>query len=282
MSNEKNSQEEARVKALHLHARQGMSLWAYHLIRAVVKPFVRLWFRFHYEGAEHIPATGPVIIAPNHKSFFDTFFIGVASPRPVRFMAKSELMKGIMGWLFVRLGAFPVERGGSDALAIETAHYLLEQGEVLVIFPEGTRVEDPHALGSPHHGAGRLALDTGAPIVPSAITGTHKLFLGPLVLPRRVQLAFSAAVPPAPVQEKEDAVKELIDEQVWPAVRQNYTRQLARPGLALGTLAALGLGAKLLADRQARAQTRLVGIVEPKKIRRRKKRARLLSRLHLR
>ncbi|MGD0452256.1 MAG: lysophospholipid acyltransferase family protein [Solirubrobacteraceae bacterium] len=251
----------------------------YALVRFLLTPALRLWFRVRISGREHVPAHGAAIIAPNHKSFLDAFFVGIATRRHVRYMAKAELFKGPSGWLLLRLGAFPVLRGEADAEALETARLILEQGGVLVVFPEGTRVEDPHALGAPHHGAGRLALMTGAPIVPAAIAGTQRLWLGPLPKPRRVQVAFLAAIDPARVADHADALSELVDHELWPAVQREYGRELARPGLILAALAAIGLGGGLLARRRARAETHLLGIVEPLKLRRRKSRKRALARL---
>ena len=95
------------------------------------------------------------------------------------------------------LGAFPVRRGSADADALETARVILRQGGLLSLFPEGTRVRDRDGLGEPRRGAARLALETGAPLVPAAITGTDRLFLGPLPKPKRVQLAFARADPGA-------------------------------------------------------------------------------------
>jgi len=181
--------------------------------------------------------------------------------------------------VFVRLGAFPVRRGRADAEAIETARTILDQGGVLVMFPEGTRVEDPHAVGAPHHGAGRLALQTGAPIVPTAISGTHKLWLGPIPKPRRVQVTFAPAIEPRQLAGRPHAVDEIIDGLVWPSVRREYGRQLARPGLILAGLAAIGLGTGLLARRRAGAVPRLLGVIEPRKVRARRARQRRRERL---
>ena len=272
-----------RLDRAHRRARErGVSTWLYRLVRVLVTPPLRLWFRLRVDGAEHLPADGPAIIAPNHKSFLDAFFVGLATRRPVRFMAKTELFKGPLAWPMVRLGAFPVRRGQSDADAIETARVILEQGGVVVLFPEGTRVEDPHALGAPHHGAGRLALDTGAPIVPAAITGTSHLWFGPFPKPHRVRVGFAPAIDAQQLQGRPNAVEELVDHELWPAVQLQYGRQLARPGLVLAALAAIGLGGGLLARRQAKATPRLLGVVEPLKIRRRKSRRDLLARLRLR
>src|SRR5687767_4937313 len=161
----------------------------------------------HVSGAACIPSEGAAIVAPNHKSFWDSFFIGVCTRRHLRFMAKTELIEARYGRVLVRLGAFPVRRGQSDEDALETARTILRQGGLLALFPEGTRVRDPGQLGHPRRGAGRLALETGAPLVPAAITGTDRLFAGPLPKPRRVQVAFSEPIdvshrPPPPTRRR--------------------------------------------------------------------------------
>ena len=270
-----DERDDANLDRAHLHARErGVLGPLYGLVRLLVTPVLRGWFRVRIAGTDHIPATGAAIIAPNHKSFLDPFFVGIATRRHVRYMAKTELFKGPLGRLLLGLGAFPVRRGEADAAAMQTARLILEQGGLVVVFPEGTRVEDPDALGSPHHGAGRLALQTGAPIIPAAIAGTQKLWLGPVPKPRRVQLAFLPAIDTQQLSDRPDAVSELIDRELWPAVQREYGRELARPGAILAGLAAVGLGAGLVARRQARANTRLLGVVEPRKARRRKGRKR--------
>ena len=252
-----------------------MSRVLYAIVRPLAALALRSWFRVSISGAEHLPAEGPAIVAANHKSFLDAFFLGLATRRHVRFMAKTELFRGPLRWLFTRLGAFPVRRGESDAEALTTARAVLEQGGLLIVFPEGTRVEEPDALGSPHHGAGRLAVETGAPIVPAAITGTSHLWLGPIPKPRRVGIAF---LPAARVTDSTDATK-LIDRTVWPAVQEEYGRLSATPGLIAAGLAALGLGGVVAARRRKPTKPRLLGVVPPRRLRRRKSRlGRLLRR----
>jgi len=271
--------ESENLDRAHRHARErGVSRLLYAVVRFLLTPALRLWFRVRISGAEHLPAQGAAIIAPNHKSFLDAFFVGIATHRHVRFMAKTELFRGVLGWAFLRLGAFPVRRGEADLQAITTARTILEQGGLLVLFPEGTRVEDPDALGSPHHGAGRLAIETGAPIIPAAITGTDHLWLGPIPKPRRVELAFLEPLDPRQLVGRPNAVTELIDRELWPAVQAQYGLQLARPGLVLTLLAGLGIGTGLLARRRARATPRLLGKVKPRKVRRREARQRILAR----
>jgi len=237
-------------EAHRLAREKGVSGWLYALVRGIVSPLFRLYFRMHISGAEHIPAEGPAIVAPNHKSFWDSFFIGVCTRRHLRFMAKTELIEARYGKLLVRLGAFPVRRGQADEDALETARVILGQGGLLALFPEGTRVRDPDNLGHPRRGAGRLALETGAPLVPCAITGTEKIFRGGLPVPRRVQVAFSPPISVSELAPSPEAATELIEEMVWPEVEGSYRRLRARPTLIAAGLAALGIGGGLLARRR--------------------------------
>ena len=264
---------------LHARARErGVSRGLYAFARLLLTPLLRGWFGLHVDGREHLPAEGAVIVAPNHKSFIDAFFVGMASRRPVRFMAKSELFHAPLGALLVRLGAFPVRRGEHDTDALESARAILRQGGVVVVFPEGTRVQDPDALGAPHHGAGRLAIDTGAPIVPTAIAGTAHLWLGPIPKPRHVRVAFRPPILPSEACGP-DAVGELVDDRLWPEVREEYGRLRAAPGLILSALTALGVGAGLLARRQDSSLPKMLGVLPPLKLRRRSARDRLWARL---
>jgi 1-acyl-sn-glycerol-3-phosphate acyltransferase len=266
------------LERVHGRARErGVSPGLYAAARVLLTPLLRGWFGLHVEGAAHVPAAGPALIAPNHKSFMDAFFVGMAVRRHVRFMAKSEIFRGPLAGLLVRLGAFPVRRGERDEDALETARAILEADGVIVVFPEGTRVQDPDALGAPHHGAGRLAVQTGAPVVPTAIAGTAHLWLGPLPKPRHIRVAFCRPVS-APAGAGPEGVSELVDRRLWPEVREEYGRLRAAPGVILSLLAALGLGAGLLA-RQERALPRVLGVVEPLRRRRRSARARLWARV---
>ncbi|MCA1679457.1 MAG: 1-acyl-sn-glycerol-3-phosphate acyltransferase, partial [Actinobacteria bacterium] len=203
---------------------KGVSRPLYALARALVTPIMRLWFGLRFDNPERIPREGPVIIVPNHKSFWDSFFIALATPRHVRFMGKTELFTGVKGRLFIKLGAFPVLRGESDAEALETARIVLRQGGVLALFPEGTRIRDPETLGEPRSGAGRLALETGATLVPAAISGSERLFLGPLPKPRRVRIAFGEPIAVEEDVPTREAAHELVADEVWPQVEREFGR----------------------------------------------------------
>jgi 1-acyl-sn-glycerol-3-phosphate acyltransferase len=135
-------------------------------------PVIRRYGRLRVEGAENLPPEGPVIIAADHRSMFDIPVMVVASPRPVYFMAKRELYGDpARAWLWHHLGGFPVRRQATDLRAIDTAMALLERGDAVALYPEGTRSRSgemlPFLLG-----AAWLGLKTGAPVVPCGVIGT--------------------------------------------------------------------------------------------------------------
>jgi len=246
-------------EAHRLARTKGVSKPLYAVVRAILVPFMRIYFRLRIEGAQWIPQSGAAIIAPNHKSIWDSFFIAAATKRHLRFMGKSELFEGPFGRTLVRLGAFPVRRGQSDEEALETARMILRAGGLLSLFPEGTRFRDPDTLGTPRRGAARLALEMGAPLVPAAITGTEWLFAGPVPKPKRVQVAFGEPIsvetnPPTPATP--EAASELLSEQLWPEVSAEFSRLRARPGLIVAGLAALGLAGFVARRRGVGQRTR--------------------------
>ncbi|HVF77497.1 MAG TPA: lysophospholipid acyltransferase family protein [Solirubrobacteraceae bacterium] len=243
-------------EAHRLAREKGVSRPLYAVLKAVLQTFARLYFRLRIEGAERIPRDGAVIIAPNHKSFWDPFFIGVAMRRRVRFMGKSELFERRTGRLLVRLGAFPVRRGTADTEAMETARTVLRQGGVQALFPEGTRIRDPDELGKPRSGAGRLALEAGAPLVPAAISGTERLFLGPLPKPKRVAIFFGEPIDVEALEPSPDVARELVADELWPEVQREFGRLRARRGLIAAGIAALGLGAGAVAMQRRRVHQR--------------------------
>ena len=240
------------AEAHELARERGASKVATRTARGFAIPYMKLLYALSIEGAERIPDEGPVIVAPNHKSFWDAFFVAAATKRPIRFMGKSELFEGRGGRMLVRLGAFPVRRGASDAEALETARRILLDGGLLALFPEGTRVRDPLKLGEPHKGAARLALETGATIVPCAITGTERLFAGPVPRPGRVRVSFGEPITVTAAEPTPEAASELLDDKVWPEVESERQRLLTHPGVIAGALAALGVGAGIAAKRRRR------------------------------
>ena len=158
----------------------------YYAVGALSLPVVRLLFRLRATGLEHLPAEGGFVLAANHTSNFDPWPLGLPlfPRRWLRFMAKSELYWWPLGRLLDAAGAFPVERGRGDVEAIAKAVELVRAGEVVVMFPEGTRQRKglrKRWEARPHTGAARIALRAGVPLVPAAIKGTDRLVrLGPL------------------------------------------------------------------------------------------------------
>ena len=158
----------------------------YRAVGVLSLPVVRHVFRLKATGLEHLPAEGGFVLAANHTSNFDPWPLGLPlfPQRWLRFMAKSELYWWPLGRVLDAAGAFPVERGRGDLEAIAKAVELVRSGEVVVMFPEGTRQRKglrKRWEARPHTGAARIAQRAGAPLVPAAIKGTDRLArLGPL------------------------------------------------------------------------------------------------------
>jgi len=157
----------------HERARRRGPDWVYDLVRLVLTPYIVLFFRTRCIDSYNVPAEGPVIIAPNHFSFLDHFFVAVYLRRKVRFMAKSQLFKRPMQFIYRHGGVFPVRRGHRDEEAFKTARTILGRGDLVVMYAEAGRSRS-QTLGKPRHGLGRLALETGAPVIPTAIAGSEK------------------------------------------------------------------------------------------------------------
>jgi 1-acyl-sn-glycerol-3-phosphate acyltransferase len=147
--------------------------WVYDVARLLLTPLCMVLFRARCQDAANVPRSGPAILAPNHFSAMDHFFCGLYLRRRVRFMAKSQLFRGVLQWILYRGGAFPVQRGRHDERAIATALAILADGGLVVIYPEGGRSRSGR-IGErgARRGVGRLALESGAPVVPVAIHGS--------------------------------------------------------------------------------------------------------------
>jgi 1-acyl-sn-glycerol-3-phosphate acyltransferase len=185
---------------------------AYQFLHRVgFRDLLRRLYRIEVVGAERIPASGPAILAANHESIWDPFILGVATPREIHYMAKSELFRSRPLAAAMRsLNAFPVERGGGDQAAISEAGRLLAGGAVLGIFPQGT--SKPELQIGWHRGAARLALATGAPLVPVRLSGTRRV-----PLPTRIRIVVGEPIVVEPGRPTIAAAKSLT-EQVEHAV----------------------------------------------------------------
>jgi len=157
----------------------------YKFVGLISWPFVMGLYRLRALGVEHLPEGG-FVLAANHTSNFDPWPLGIPllPHRQLRFMAKSELFNPLFAPVLRAGGAFKVRRGEGDVEAVRTAVELVKEGEIVVMFPEGTRrrkgLRKKHVARA-HTGAARIALGAGAPLVPAAIKGTERLSrLGPL------------------------------------------------------------------------------------------------------
>src|SRR5256885_5373112 len=190
----------------------------YWLVRGVLQPFFHLYFRMNRLGREHVPTEGAFIIAANHRSFVDPFIIGTLVRRPVYFVAKKELFGNrLQAWFLNAMGAFPIGRGNADQDAMSTAREILERGDVVVIFPEGTRIR-PGALGRPKSGVGRLALQTGAPVVPVAVIGTEAIRRGWRIRPHKVRIRVGRPLTFPRVEQPSPHLARAVTERIWPCI----------------------------------------------------------------
>ncbi|HEY4825604.1 MAG TPA: 1-acyl-sn-glycerol-3-phosphate acyltransferase [Solirubrobacteraceae bacterium] len=242
-------------EALHRRAREkGVNPVVLLIVRAILTPFFLIYLQMRRIGREHIPAEGPVILAANHRSFFDPFVIGTMTRRPVYYVAKQELFtyNRLLSWLLNALGAFPVARGAGDQETIETAKIILARGEIVLMFPEGTRTR-PGSLGRPKRGVGRLALESGAPVVPIAIIGTEDIRKSWRIRPRKVRLR---AGPPLRFPKLENASPALagaVTDRIWPCVMLQWEWLGGMPPIRRAAVIGAGSAGTSLAVLLARA-----------------------------
>jgi 1-acyl-sn-glycerol-3-phosphate acyltransferase len=156
----------------HERARRRGPDWAYELVRMLVVPYIAIVYRGRCIDSQKVPNEGPVLLAPNHFSFLDHFFVAGYLRRKVQFMAKSQLFARPLQFIYTHGGVFPVLRGRRDEEAFKTAHAILARGDMVLMYLEGGRSRSGE-LGQARPGVGRLALESGVPVVPVAIHGSQ-------------------------------------------------------------------------------------------------------------
>lgn len=179
-----------------------MNLYAFGkgLVKTVLSPL----YRFEIIGAENFPKEGGILLCSNHIHALDPPVVGMTAPRTVHFMAKEELFKApILGPILPKVNAFPVKRGMSDREALRTALKILKSGEVVGLFPEGTRSTDG-VLKKGLSGAGFFALRGNADVMPCAIIGPYKTF-------RKVKVVYGEPIRMEPFRERKASVDEVTE-----------------------------------------------------------------------
>jgi 1-acyl-sn-glycerol-3-phosphate acyltransferase len=159
----------------HRRAREREPNWVHEVVRVLTGVWGLVLNRMRCIGAKNVWKRGAMIIAPNHFSWFDHFYTGSFTPRRVRFMGKSQIFKGPMAWIFSTGGVFPVRRGHQDEETFITARTILRKGRAVVMYCEGGRSRTGKLSETAKRGLGRIALESGAPVVPVAIYGSHRV-----------------------------------------------------------------------------------------------------------
>jgi 1-acyl-sn-glycerol-3-phosphate acyltransferase len=207
----------------HRRARTKRPNWMYEAVRMVLTPYLLLVYRARCIDSDNVPADGPAIIAPNHFSYLDHFFVAVFLRRKVQFMAKSQLFSPPMQAVYSNGGVFPVRRGHNDEEAFVTAHRVLERGGIVVMYAEAGRSRTGE-LGKPRHGLGRLALESGAPVVPTAIAGSEQVRNWKRLQFPKVTAQFAEPLRFEPVEEPTRDQAQVASEIVFGRVKEIHGR----------------------------------------------------------
>lgn len=191
-------------------------MFFYHLLRYFVHAVCSIYFRIEFHGAERVPREGAVILAPNHASYADPIWVSIPLTRRLRYMAWDKMFKvPLLGWLMRAFGAFPVNVEAGDRRALRSSLDHLRAGGALMIFPEGsrTRTGRPTAFKP---GVVRLALETGAPIVPVTIMGGYRAYSPHHKFPRpgKLKLYYHEPIRLTPPEDGDkEALKAYLHEQ---------------------------------------------------------------------
>jgi 1-acyl-sn-glycerol-3-phosphate acyltransferase len=201
----------------HERTRSGRPDWVYELVRLLLTPYVALIYRGRAIDSDKVPSDGPVLLAPNHFSFLDHFFVAAYLRRKVQFMAKSQLFQPPLQWIYTHGGVFPVLRGRRDEEAFKTAHTILDRGDMVLMYLEGGRSRTGD-LGEARPGVGRLALESGVPVVPVAIFGSQNARNWKKLQFPKVTVQFGDPIRfeqvEQPTREQAQAASELVFEDV--------------------------------------------------------------------
>jgi 1-acyl-sn-glycerol-3-phosphate acyltransferase len=232
----------------HERARTREPDWVYEVCRVLTSLYAWTFLRARPIETEHLPGSGGVILAPNHFSFMDHFLIGCFTRRKIRFMAKSQLFKRPMQFIFTHGGVFPVRRGARDEDVFITAEAILARGGAIAMYCEGGRSRTGKVAEQAKRGIGRLALETGAPIVPIAIFGSSHVRNWKRLQFPRVTVHYGEPMRFSPIERPTREQEQAVADEVLLEIRRLYAglQEHGRKGVRSRLRAERGTGEKAL------------------------------------
>src|SRR5205807_2651986 len=206
----------------HERARTREPDWVYELVRIITSLYAYTLLRCRAISVENVPGRGPVILAPNHFSFMDHFLMGCYIRRKVRFMAKSQMFKSPMQFIFTHGGVFPVRRGARDEETFVTAETILQRGGAITMYCEGGRSRTGKLAEQAKRGIGRLALETGVPVVPIAIYGSSRVRNWKRLQFPKVTVQYGEPIRWEPIEAPTREQQQAVADQVLSEIRALY------------------------------------------------------------
>jgi 1-acyl-sn-glycerol-3-phosphate acyltransferase len=231
----------------HERARNREPDGVYELVRFLTSLYAYTLLRARAIGTENVPGKGAVILAPNHFSFMDHFLMGCYLRRKVRFMAKSQLFKGPMQWIYTHGGVFPVRRGARDDETFITAEAILARGGAVTMYCEGGRSRTGKISEQAKPGIGRLLLETGAPVVPIAIFGSSRIRNWKRARFPKVTIQYGAPIAWEPIEHPTREQQQAVADEVLIEIRALYE--------GLREHGHKGISRRVRAQRRARQRT---------------------------
>jgi 1-acyl-sn-glycerol-3-phosphate acyltransferase len=207
----------------HARARTREPDWVYEAVRLLTSLYGYSFLRARAISTENVPGSGAVILAPNHFSFMDHFLMGAYIRRKVRFMAKSQLFKRPMQFIYSHGGVFPVRRGARDEEAFITANTILERGGAITMYCEGGRSRTGKVAEQAKRGIGRLALETGAPVVPIAIHGSSRIRNWKRLQFPKVTIQYGEAIRWERIENPTREQQQAVADQILVEIRRLYS-----------------------------------------------------------
>jgi 1-acyl-sn-glycerol-3-phosphate acyltransferase len=218
----------------HARAREREPDWVYELTRLITSLYAYTFLRARAIGTENVPGKGAVILAPNHFSFMDHFLMGCFLRRKVRFMAKSQLFKRPMQFIYSHGGVFPVRRGARDEETFITARAILERGGAITMYCEGGRSRTGKISDTAKRGIGRLALEAGVPVVPIAIFGSARIRNWKRLQFPKVTVQYGEPIRWEPIEHPTRAQQQAVADAILTEIRALHAglSQLGRKGVS--------------------------------------------------